>query len=74
MAFENGVGNRVTLEMHITLTVSRLSYVCSVTISEAKVYISPLLLSCCYRAINGEKQYSERKTCVFRSSLLSSTV
>lgn len=74
MAFENGVGNGMTLEMQITLTVSRLSYVCSVTISDAKVYISPLLLFCCYRAIHGKKQYSERKTFVFCSSLLSSTV
>lgn len=42
----------MTLKMHTPLTVSRLSYVCSDTISEAKVYISSLLLFDCYRAIN----------------------
>lgn len=52
VAFKSGIGNCMTLKMLITLTVSRLSYVCSVTISEAKVYMSPLLLFCCYRAIN----------------------
>lgn len=39
-------------KMHVPLTVFRLAYVCSDTVSEAEVYISPLLLFGCYRAIN----------------------
>lgn len=53
VAFQNGVGNCMTLKkMHVPLTVFRLAYVCSDTVSEAEVYISPLLLFGCYRAIN----------------------
>lgn len=39
-------------KMHVPLTVFRLSYVCSDTISEAEVYVSPILLFGSYRAIH----------------------
>lgn len=68
----------MTSKMHITLTVSRLPYVCSVTISEAKVDISPLLLFLLLQSHTCEKQYSEIKTVLLLlccpSLLISSTV
>lgn len=45
----------------VHLTVFRLPYVCSDTVSEAEVHMSPLLLFGCYRANKCEKQYSEIK-------------
>lgn len=51
--------------MHVPRTVFRLAYVCSGTVSEAEVYISPLLLFGCYRAVNEKKQYSEIKIFFF---------
>ena len=46
------LANCRTWKVRSTLTASRRSYGCSGTVSEAKVYTSPLLLFCCYRAIH----------------------
>lgn len=59
-------------KMHVPLTLFRLSYVCSDTISEAEVYVSPILLFGSYRAIH-VKSNTLKWRFFFCPSLLSST-
>lgn len=60
---------------HVPLTVCRLSYVCSDTVSDAgaEVCTSPLLLFGCYRAIHVKSNTPKWRFFFFCPSLLSST-